>query len=105
MSIEDELRKLRGSIDRLTMAVMAVAESKAPPTLSDPDVMAQPVDVLELSVRASNILLAADIKTIGDLVAKTDLDLLKRPHCGRRVLGEIQVKLAGLGLVLRKRGR
>jgi DNA-directed RNA polymerase subunit alpha len=56
------------------------------------------VDELELSVRSSNCLKAADIKTLEDLVRKTEADMLKYRNFGRKSLSELQEILQKLGL-------
>jgi DNA-directed RNA polymerase subunit alpha len=56
------------------------------------------VDELELSVRSSNCLKAADIKTLEDLVQKSEADMLKYRNFGRKSLSELQGILDKLGL-------
>jgi len=56
------------------------------------------VEELELSVRSSNCLKAADIKTIGGLVLKSEGEMLKYRNFGRKSLKEIADILAGMGL-------
>jgi DNA-directed RNA polymerase subunit alpha len=56
------------------------------------------VDELELSVRSSNCLRAAEIKTIGDLVQKTEPEMLKYRNFGRKSLKEIQDILGEMGM-------
>jgi len=56
------------------------------------------VDELELSVRSSNCLKAADIKTLEDLVQKTEADMLKYRNFGRKSLSELQDILVKLNL-------
>jgi DNA-directed RNA polymerase subunit alpha len=56
------------------------------------------VEELELSVRSSNCLKAADIKTIGDLVQKSEGEMLKYRNFGRKSLKEIADILAGMNL-------
>jgi DNA-directed RNA polymerase subunit alpha len=56
------------------------------------------VDELELSVRSSNCLRAAEIRTIGDLVQKSESEMLKFRNFGRKSLKEIQDLLAEMGL-------
>ncbi len=56
------------------------------------------VDELELSVRSSNCLQAANIKTLGDLVQKTENDMLKYRNFGRKSLSEIGKILEDLNL-------
>ena len=58
------------------------------------------VEELELSVRSSNCLKAANIKTLGELVAKTESDMLKYRNFGRKSLKEIIDILGGMGLHL-----
>ncbi len=56
------------------------------------------VEELELSVRSSNCLRAAEIKTIGDLVRKSEAEMLKFRNFGRKSLKEIQDILGEMGL-------
>jgi DNA-directed RNA polymerase subunit alpha len=56
------------------------------------------VDELELSVRSSNCLRAAEIKSIGDLVVKGEPEMLKFRNFGRKSLKEIQDILGEMGL-------
>jgi DNA-directed RNA polymerase subunit alpha len=58
------------------------------------------VDSLELSVRAANCLENANIKYIGELVTKTESDMLKTKNFGRKSLNEIKDILAEMGLSL-----
>lgn len=57
-----------------------------------------PVSELELSVRSGNCLREARIKTIGDLVKKTEQDMLQYRNFGKKSLAEIKEILKGLGL-------
>lgn len=74
---------------------------KAPavPPLPDP-VLMQPVDDLELTVRSANCLKAEQIIFIGDLVQRTEVELLKAPNLGKKSLTEIKDVLAQRGLSL-----
>lgn len=56
------------------------------------------VDELELSVRASNCLKNADIRTIADLVQKTENEMLRGKNFGRKSLNEIKEILVSMGL-------
>jgi DNA-directed RNA polymerase subunit alpha len=58
------------------------------------------VDELELSVRSYNCLKNADIRTIGELVQKTEAEMLKTKNFGRKSLNEIKEILHGMGLSL-----
>lgn len=64
------------------------------------DVIAKPISELELSVRSANCLEAANIKTIGDLVQKTEAQMLKYKNFGKKSLSEITAILTGMGLAL-----
>ncbi len=61
---------------------------------------ARPVDDLELTVRSANCLKAEDICYIGDLVLRTEADLLKTPNLGKKSLTEIKSVLSAHGLAL-----
>jgi DNA-directed RNA polymerase subunit alpha len=63
-------------------------------------IFSQSVDDLELTVRAANCLKAQNIHWIGDLVRKTESDLLRTPNLGRKSLSEIKAVLAKNNLVL-----
>jgi DNA-directed RNA polymerase subunit alpha len=58
------------------------------------------IDELELSVRSYNCLKNADIKTIADLVQKSEAEMLKTKNFGRKSLNEIKELLAEMGLTL-----
>jgi len=60
----------------------------------------RPVDELELTVRAANCLKAENIYYIGDLIQRTETELLKTPNLGRKSLNEIKEVLASRGLTL-----
>ena len=62
--------------------------------------LAKPVAELELSVRASNCLETANIKTIRELVTKEEKDMLEYKNFGRTSLNEIKEQLANMGLSL-----
>ncbi len=64
------------------------------------ELLGRSVEELELSVRSSNCLKAANIKTLGDLVLKTEGDMLKYRNFGRKSLKEIVEILEGMGLHL-----
>ena len=76
---------------------VAVEQPKAPAI--DP-VLLRPVDDLELTVRSANCLKAENIYYIGDLIQRTETELLKTPNLGRKSLNEIKEVLASRGLTL-----
>ena len=67
--------------------------------MPDP-VLMQLVDDLELTVRSANCLKAENIIYIGDLVQKTEVELLKTPNLGKKSLNEIKDVLAQRNLSL-----
>src|SRR5476651_1549945 len=75
----------------------AEAPSRAPQI--DP-ILLRPVDDLELTVRSANCLKAENIYYIGDLIQRTENELLKTPNLGRKSLNEIKEVLASRGLTL-----
>jgi DNA-directed RNA polymerase subunit alpha len=68
-------------------------------TRFDP-ILLRPVDELELTVRSANCLKAENIYHIGDLVQRTENELLKTPNLGRKSLNEIKEVLESRGLKL-----
>jgi len=72
-------------------------EEKQPPI--DP-ILLRPVDDLELTVRSANCLKAENIYLIGDLIQRTEVELLKTPNLGKKSLTEIKDVLATRGLSL-----
>jgi DNA-directed RNA polymerase subunit alpha len=65
----------------------------------DPTLL-RPVDDLELTVRSANCLKAESIYYIGDLIQRSENELLKTPNLGRKSLNEIKEVLATKGLTL-----
>lgn len=64
------------------------------------EILNQPVEIIELSIRSANCLKAAGIKTIGELVRKKEEDLLACRNFGKKSLDEVKSKLKDLGLSL-----
>ena len=77
----------------------AVPAGQRPATQVDP-ILLRPVDDLELTVRSANCLKAENIFYIGDLIQRTENELLKTPNLGRKSLNEIKEVLAARGLTL-----
>jgi DNA-directed RNA polymerase subunit alpha len=75
----------------------AEVPSRAPTV--DP-ILLRPVDDLELTVRSANCLKAENIYYIGDLIQRSENELLKTPNLGRKSLNEIKEVLASRGLTL-----
>ena len=69
----------------------------------DPDlirILSRPVEEMELSVRAANCLKAAEIKTIGELVSRTEPEMLSFHNFGKKSLDEIKAILETMGMYL-----
>ena len=77
----------------------ALAEPEEQEEEVDP-VLLRPVDDLELTVRSANCLKAESIYYIGDLIQRTEVELLKTPNLGKKSLTEIKDVLATKGLSL-----
>jgi DNA-directed RNA polymerase subunit alpha len=75
-------------------------DSEAPPPAPYNEHLDRSVDELELSVRSYNCLKNADIKTIRELVQKTEMEMLKTKNFGRKSLNEIKEILSEMGLGL-----
>src|SRR5664279_4194233 len=104
----EETIKLAATILHDQLSVFVDFEKVNPPGLEeiviveevfDP-VLLRPVDDLELTVRSANCLKAENIFYIGDLIQRTEVELLKTPNLGKKSLTEIKDILALKGLSL-----
>lgn len=86
----DVFLELRGNEELLSSA----SESQVAP------ILLRPVDELELTVRSANCLKAENINYIGDLVQRTEVELLRTPNLGKKSLTEIKEVLESHGLSL-----
>jgi DNA-directed RNA polymerase subunit alpha len=77
-----------------------IEEAPAAPIEQLNDNLFRPVEELELSVRAANCLQNADIKYVGELVQRSEADMLKTKNFGRKSLNEIKEILSDMGLGL-----
>jgi len=97
---------IRRSATILQQQLAAFVDLKAIPAIEKSEkesmnpLYIRPVDDLELTVRSANCLKAENIYYIGDLVQKTEADLLKTPNLGKKSLTEIQSVLQSHGLSL-----
>jgi len=87
------------------ISVFVDLETDAAPAAQEPagsvdPILLRPVDDLELTVRSANCLKAENIYYIGDLVQRTEVELLKTPNLGKKSLTEIKDVLASKGLSL-----
>ncbi len=89
--------------DQLYAFVDLRGREEVEPEEQEPDidpVLLRPVDDLELTVRSANCLKAEQIFHIGDLIQRTEVELLKTPNLGKKSLTEIKDVLATRGLSL-----
>lgn len=101
---EEAIRRA-ASILQQQLAVFVDMESdrKAEPEKRHSEIdpiLLRPVDDLELTVRSANCLKAEAINYIGDLIQRTEVELLKTPNLGKKSLTEIKDMLASRGLSL-----
>ena len=87
------------------LAVFVDLESEGEPEAEEKEeeidpILLRPVDDLELTVRSANCLKAENIYYIGDLIQRTEVELLKTPNLGKKSLTEIKDVLASRGLSL-----
>jgi DNA-directed RNA polymerase subunit alpha len=91
--------------DQLSIFVSFEEPKKEVPAEAAPELAFNPallkkVDELELSVRSANCLKNDNIVYIGDLIQKTEAEMLRTPNFGRKSLNEIKEVLASMGLHL-----
>jgi DNA-directed RNA polymerase subunit alpha len=101
---EEAIRRAGGILkDQLSVFVDLQGQdestTKATETQFDP-ILLRPVDELELTVRSANCLKAENIHYIGDLVQRTEVELLRTPNLGKKSLTEIKEVLESHGLTL-----
>src|SRR6187401_279816 len=101
---EEAVRRAGGILkDQLSVFVDLQGEEEASTKVSemqfDP-LLLRPVDELELTVRSANCLKAENIHYIGDLVQRTEVELLRTPNLGKKSLTEIKEVLQSHGLML-----
>lgn len=89
--------------EQLSAFVDLRSKDTEPDTKAEPDIdpiLLRQVDDLELTVRSANCLKAEQIYYIGDLIQRTEVELLKTPNLGKKSLTEIKDVLASRGLSL-----
>ncbi len=90
---------------RLFVGTAAAVEVPVGPQADEASKMAaMPVEELDLSVRPYNCLKRAGINTLGELLQRTEEEVVNVKNFGRKSLDEVKEKLAALGLELRRRG-
>lgn len=101
---EEAIRKAATILqEQLSTFVDLQSKEESKPLIQEVEIdpiLLRPVDDLELTVRSANCLKAEQIYFIGDLVQKTEVELLKTPNLGKKSLTEIKDVLAMRGLAL-----
>jgi DNA-directed RNA polymerase subunit alpha len=104
LDAEEAIRRAATILQQqLAVFVDLEGEKLSAPTRQEDEVdpiLLRPVDDLELTVRSANCLKAENIYYIGDLVQRTEVELLKTPNLGKKSLTEIKDVLASRGLSL-----
>ena len=104
LSCEDAVKLAAGIlVDQMSVFVDFVARDKEQAESAEQSfdpVLMRPIDDLELTVRSANCLKAEHIQYVGDLVQRTETELLKTPNLGKKSLTEIKTVLAAHDLAL-----
>lgn len=101
---EETIRKAAGVLQQqLSVFVDLQGDEQEEPDKAESEIdpiLIRPVDDLELTVRSANCLKAENIYYIGDLIQRTEVELLKTPNLGKKSLTEIKDVLGTHGLSL-----
>ena len=101
---EEAIRRAATILQQQLAVFVDFDNEKEPETVKEEDqvdpILLRPVDDLELTVRSANCLKAENIYYIGDLIQRTEVELLKTPNLGKKSLTEIKDVLASRGLSL-----
>ncbi len=101
---EEAIRRAATILQQQVAVFVDLESESEPETVEEEDeidpILLRPVDDLELTVRSANCLKAENIYYIGDLIRRTEVELLKTPNLGKKSLTEIKDVLASRGLSL-----
>ena len=101
---EESIRRAATILQQQLAAFVDLKSDAEPVVVEQEDeidpILLRPVDDLELTVRSANCLKAENIYYIGDLIQRTEVELLKTPNLGKKSLTEIKDVLASRGLSL-----
>jgi len=101
---EEAIRRAATILQQQVSVFVDLESEKEPEAVVEEDeidpILLRPVDDLELTVRSANCLKAENIYYIGDLIRRTEVELLKTPNLGKKSLTEIKDVLASRGLSL-----
>lgn len=101
---EEAIRRAATILQQQVSVFVDLESENEPEAVEEEDeidpILLRPVDDLELTVRSANCLKAENIYYIGDLIRRTEVELLKTPNLGKKSLTEIKDVLASRGLSL-----
>lgn len=101
---EEAIRRAATILQQQVSVFVDLESESEPDVIEEEDeidpILLRPVDDLELTVRSANCLKAENIYYIGDLIRRTEVELLKTPNLGKKSLTEIKDVLASRGLSL-----
>lgn len=101
---EEAIRRAATILQQQVAVFVDLESDNEPEVVEEEDeidpILLRPVDDLELTVRSANCLKAENIYYIGDLIRRTEVELLKTPNLGKKSLTEIKDVLASRGLSL-----
>jgi DNA-directed RNA polymerase subunit alpha len=101
---EEAIRRAATILQQQVSVFVDLESENEPEVVEEEDeidpILLRPVDDLELTVRSANCLKAENIYYIGDLIRRTEVELLKTPNLGKKSLTEIKDVLASRGLSL-----
>ena len=101
---EEAIRRAATILQQQVAVFVDLQSESEPEEIEEEDeidpILLRPVDDLELTVRSANCLKAENIYYIGDLIRRTEVELLKTPNLGKKSLTEIKDVLASRGLSL-----
>jgi DNA-directed RNA polymerase subunit alpha len=101
---EEAIRRAATILQQQVSVFVDLESENEPEAIVEEDeidpILLRPVDDLELTVRSANCLKAENIYYIGDLIRRTEVELLKTPNLGKKSLTEIKDVLASRGLSL-----
>jgi DNA-directed RNA polymerase subunit alpha len=94
--------ELLGLVAQLAEDAQALTLGPAPEEMARASDLALPIEEMDFSVRSYNCLKREGVQTVGDLIQRTEQDLLDIRNFGQKSIDEVKMKLAAMGLSLRE---
>ena len=92
---------MRARVGELNIDAEGIEIGPSPAEADTIAAFAMPIEDLDLTVRSYNCLKREGIHTVGELVSRTEADLLDIRNFGQKSIDEVKIKLAGMGLALK----